>query len=101
MPVPVRTSEGNSQNFDKVICVQLELKFWGSCVLLHGVKAYMLFKWKGGWNSALRHESCEFNSGKKQAVEAALGVVCVNLWVPLSENQNIIKEFAEKELKKK
>lgn len=99
MSVPVRTREGNSQSFDKVICVQRGLKFWSSCVLLPGVKAYMLFRWKWGWKSALRHGSCEFNTAKKQAVEAALGVVCVNLWVPLSENQNIIKEFADKDLK--
>lgn len=61
----------------------------------------MLFRRKGGWNSALRHGSCEFNSGKKQAAEVTLGVVCVSIWVTLSENQNIIKEFADKELKKK
>lgn len=34
-------------------------------------------------------------------MEAALGVVWVGFWVSLSENQNIIREFADKELKKK
>lgn len=34
-------------------------------------------------------------------MEDALGAVWVGFWVSLSENQNIIREFADKELKKK
>lgn len=33
-------------------------------------------------------------------MEAALGVVHVCLWVPLSEGQNIVRKFADKELKR-
>lgn len=71
------------------------------CILHGGAGACMLFRWEGNvevGQLAPRQWSCEFKSGEKQAVEAAVEVVHVCLWVLLSESQNTVRTVADKEL---